>query len=452
LHRRALLRGALGAIPLTFLWRRTARAAGRFGALVPDPDGILDLPDGFTYRIVERAGAAMDDGYRVPGRPDGMACFPGAAGTLVLMRNHELVATDTAISPYFPGQSPPPEAYRALQLGGVSRVVVDAATGERVSSNLVLAGTARNCDGGTSPWGWLSCEESLVADHGWVFLCRADADRVQAPERIDRYGRMNHEAAVVDPDTRIAYLTEDDAVSCLYRFVPAAPETPFEGTLQALRVVGADNLDTSTGHPTGASWEIAWVDVADPTAATTTTRAQGQAQGAAVVRRGEGLWFDGGSVFFASTSGGPGNRGQIFRLDPDGDGGTLTLLAQSDDGQVLESPDNLTVAPWGDLFIVEDGAGEDLIRILHPDGTFSDFARNAISASELAGVCFSPDGSILFVNIQADGYTLAITGPFPPPPRRLEEGGGCAATPDPTGALVVTAAAIAVASSTRRRA
>ena len=31
----------------------------------------------------------------------------------------------------------------------------------------------------------------------------------------------------------------------------------------------------------------------------------------------------------------------------------------------------------------------------------------------MAGVCFSPDGSTLFVNIQVDGLTVAITGPFP---------------------------------------
>lgn len=40
------------------------------------------------------------------------------------------------------------------------------------------------------------------------------------------------------------------------------------------------------------------------------------------------------------------------------------------------------------------------------------FARNAVSTSELTGPAFSPDGLVLFINIQRDGLTLAITGPW----------------------------------------
>ena len=39
-------------------------------------------------------------------------------------------------------------------------------------------------------------------------------------------------------------------------------------------------------------------------------------------------------------------------------------------------------------------------------------AKNSKSSSELSGPTFSPDGSTLFVNIQHDGLTLAITGPW----------------------------------------
>ena len=32
------------------------------------------------------------------------------------------------------------------------------------------------------------------------------------------------------------------------------------------------------------------------------------------------------------------------------------------------------------------------------------------SSSEIAGVCFSPDGSTMFLNIQDEGRTIAILG------------------------------------------
>ena len=52
------------------------------------------------------------------------------------------------------------------------------------------------------------------------------------------------------------------------------------------------------------------------------------------------------------------------------------------------------------------------IRGITPEGKIYNFARNAKNASEFAGSCFSPDGSVMFVNMQGLGYTLAITGPW----------------------------------------
>ncbi|HLT34652.1 MAG TPA: alkaline phosphatase PhoX, partial [Enhygromyxa sp.] len=162
--------------------RRPARAGGPWGELIPDPNGILDLPAGFSYRILEDGGDDMSDGYRVPRRPDGMACFPGPDGTLILMRNHENSLNANADGPYKEGQTAPPEAYDPEGMGGVTRLVIDATTFERISSNLVLVGTVRNCAGGPSPWGWLSCEENVDINggygHGYTFLCLTDAETV----------------------------------------------------------------------------------------------------------------------------------------------------------------------------------------------------------------------------------------------------------------------------------
>jgi secreted PhoX family phosphatase len=51
--------------------------------------------------------------------------------------------------------------------------------------------------------------------------------------------------------------------------------------------------------------------------------------------------------------------------------------------------------------------------VLSQAGEVFDLGRNALSSLELAGVCFSPDGRVLFVNLQHDAIMLAITGPFP---------------------------------------
>src|SRR5687768_9087647 len=58
---------------------RSSSVVDRFGPLIADPKAVLDLPKGFDYRVVARAGDAMTDGFFVPGRQDGMATFPGPA-------------------------------------------------------------------------------------------------------------------------------------------------------------------------------------------------------------------------------------------------------------------------------------------------------------------------------------------------------------------------------------
>src|SRR3546814_9783069 len=46
-----------------------------YGPLQSDPAGLIDLPPGFSYKVVSELGQAMDDGHRVPDRADGMGCF-----------------------------------------------------------------------------------------------------------------------------------------------------------------------------------------------------------------------------------------------------------------------------------------------------------------------------------------------------------------------------------------
>src|SRR5262249_45735703 len=155
-----------------------------------------------------------------------------------------------------------------------------------------------------------------------------------------------------------------------YRFFPRSMETPFEGRLQALAVARRPRLDTSRELRVGEPVEVSWVDIDEPDPKKDTVRYQGRAKGAAIVKRGEGIWIHDDDVFICSTSGGPRSSGQIFRLSL-GRGGRsdrLTLLAQSTDTDVLNMPDNIAMAPWGDLFLCEDCvAGEQHLRVLGSD-------------------------------------------------------------------------------------
>lgn len=397
------------ALPIPMLFARRGPPKG----LIADAKGVLDLPPGFSYRVLERRGDIMSDGYAVPGLPDGMACFPGPKNTLILMRNHE-VGRFFGQSAYRAGMQAPPEAYDSTAHGGVTRLVVDARTLERVSSNLVLTGTLRNCAGGISPWGWLSCEETTEKGHGYVFLCRTDRARVARAERIVAYGRMNHEAACVDPKTNVAYLTEDRGDSCLYRFVPNDRAKPFVGKLQAMRVVGTDGFDTGKALAPGKRVAVDWVDVSDPDPVDDDVRRQARERGAAIVKRGEGIWLHGDAVYACATSGGRRSAGQVLRLTIGRNGAkdVLDVVAEGSGESGLEAPDNVTVSPSGDVYVAEDGGGDQYIRRITPSGRVFDVARNAGSGYEMAGLCFSPDGRAMFVNLQREGLTLAVTGPF----------------------------------------
>jgi len=149
-------------------------------------------------------------------------------------------------------------------------------------------------------------------------------------------------------------------------------------------------------------------------------RIRGFEDGAARFARGEGIQYSDGSLYVCCTDGGPGKQGQIFKLTPSGAASkedTLELYLEPKENDLLTNGDNLCAAPWGDLVICEDLIVEHKektphVRGINKEGQIYDIARNALNKSEFAGSCFSPDGSVLFVNMQMAGLTLAIRGPW----------------------------------------
>ncbi|MFD4814983.1 alkaline phosphatase PhoX, partial [Streptomyces sp. NPDC058418] len=53
-----------GAVSELFTGTAAAQGLGRsgYGPLVPDPDGLLDLPKGFRYKVLSREGDELRSG------------------------------------------------------------------------------------------------------------------------------------------------------------------------------------------------------------------------------------------------------------------------------------------------------------------------------------------------------------------------------------------------------
>ena len=418
-------------------------AAGGYGPLVPDPAGLLDLPRGFSYRIISKFGDRMDDGHFVPDRADGMGAIRLDDRRVALVRNHELQPKHAGTGPFRAAASASVPAFdrgadgQPLP-GGTTTILYDYRSGRVESQHLSLVGTIRNCAGGTTPWGtWLTCEEDvskagkngLKRDHGWVFEVPAAHRGIANPVPLTAMGRFNHEAATVDPRTGIVYLTEDQDDSLFYRFLPESRgQFARGGRLQALafrdRALGADSRNwNGVTFPIQSTRDVDWIDMPNPESPEDDLRTRGHAQGAVLFARGEGIHFGNGELYFCCTNGGAAKLSQIMRYRPSrfegqpgekGEPGKLQLFVESTSEAMLNFGDNIVVAPHGHLIVCEDQYGEVVdnhLRGITPTGSVYALARLR-EQTELAGACFAPDGRTMFVNVYGPGRTLAITGPW----------------------------------------
>jgi secreted PhoX family phosphatase len=448
-RRQALARsGAVGAGivftgALSELFAGTAAAQGighqGYGPLVPDPNGLLDLPEGFRYRVLSREGDTLRSGEGpVPSNHDGMTALPGRGGRVHLVRNHENRVTGRISVPTVPGLT-----YDPMGKGGCTTLTLDSRNrvlAERVS----IAGTAVNCAGGPTPWRtWLTCEETedkagtngYTKDHGFIFEVDPVDPHRSGAVPLTAMGRFAHEAIAVDPARGVVYETEDafqKPFGLFYRFLPEKPlggpgSLRAGGRLQAMRVPGVPDL--SVVQETGAAFNgVQWVDVPDPLARTTPIRLQDFGpEGITHAQKLEGCYWGGRYVYFVSSfarrSNGSGadHYGQIWRYDPRRRRLTLVIVF-GPDTDVLpgESPDNICLAPSGGLMVCEDGSGIQHVYGVTRSGEVYAMARNrqnigtaqAPAYSEFAGVTFSPDGRTMYVNCYTPGTTFAVTGPW----------------------------------------
>jgi secreted PhoX family phosphatase len=420
-----------------------------------------------------RFSQRLDGGDPVPALHDGMGSFAGPRGVTILVRNHELdPGNGPAVDPGARRRYDPlgtggtttlwidRDGTLLRSFASLSGTFRNCAGGVTPWGSWLSAEECTYMPGPDDPVNH-DRRSDVTKPHGYVFEVDSRATELVDPVPIRGMGRFYHEAIAVDPVTGFVYLTEDREDGLLYRFTPdvvtRGRKHPGQmrvgdlhrgGSLEALRVPNRHGLLTQNWGPAesrvavGAQFPIDWVEVPDiepesdmeveEVAATTrdhasaasppagrkrrvrtaagSTRAQGFRLGCAQFARAEGICYDDGSIYACCTDGGPARDGQVWRLDLRRN--RLTLALESADRAILDGPDNICVAPSGDLIVCEDGRDSDRVIGITRDGRVYEIARNAYNDSEMAGACFSPDGRTLFVNAQQPGVTYAIRGPW----------------------------------------
>lgn len=447
---------------------------GGYGALGPVADLRDDvtrllLPDGFQYRSFGvRNTPLTEEATLTPGRHDGMAAFAWRNGKIRLIRNHEQtqpvpIGAFGDLTNVYDSQAP----------GGTTTLEISPQADE-VKSWVSLNGTTFNCAGGASPWGtWITCEETpngvdqqrsfligpgapddltYLQKHGYLYevpVSRGPGE-LETAEPIRSAGRFAHEAAAVDPSTGTVYMSEDDFAyaSGFFRYLP--PNNPHQdkriadgGRLEVLGVIpdGGSSpvtIDLSVNQVPGTTYRVGWILIEDPDPtfapglsndqAARVVFQEGESKGAAQFSRLEGMEYFNRKIFFVSTEGGGpfdsdpppnssagfgGGYGQVWMYDLSNE--TLTLLFESPGPDVLDFPDNIIISPRRkSVMLCEDSPSGNMLRALTRDGLIFDFALNNLAggADEFAGATFGPGGQVLYANMQSNGFTFAIWGPW----------------------------------------
>ncbi|MFJ9393084.1 alkaline phosphatase PhoX [Nocardioides sp. NPDC101246] len=425
-----------------------------FPPLVDDPDGILALAEGFSYTIITRAGVSkLDSGELTPGAHDGNAVFAGRRrGTYTVIQNHELGRNATYGVPHVEGTVYDPGATAA---GGCT-VITTNARGENLGEFVGISGTLTNCAGGPTPWGtWLTCEETETRsgngyqkDHGYVFEVFPDGRKLPLP--IKAFGRYAHEALAIDEDRRHVYLSEDASgpnglfyrwkAPRGYKLGPGIAEDLADdaGELGAMAIILPDgsilpDVAYLTSTQLNRPFPVRWIPVPDRDAREVSTRKQFATGEVTRGKKFEGVWGTDEGVYVVNSYAGEDSSdlpadavphdGMVWFYNYKNE--TIQLVTyfphndeawENDrpayDDLVFDGPDNVTVTPWGSLVLAEDGSGSSHVLGSFPGGPTYAIARNQLNDSEFCGPAFSPDGKVLFVNMQSPGLTLAITGPW----------------------------------------
>ena len=209
-------------------------------------------------------------------------------------------------------------------------------------------------------------------------------------------GVFKHEAAAVDPRDRRVYLTEDLEEGGLYRYTPSDWPDLSKGRLEIARAMG------------GA---VEWVEVPDPLARTGETRRQ--VPGSLKLKRGEGIWLYGHTLYVSTTA-----DHRVHAYDTRRERIKVIYDGLATRSAPLLRVDQMTGSHAGEIFVCEDIATDEIdMGVIDRNRRVSRFLSVTgpqHERSELTGVTFDPSGGRMYFSSQrAFPESELLPGPAP---------------------------------------
>lgn len=340
--------------------------------LVPDPHRILDLPEGFTHRVLARPGEVIGGAVR-PGGAAALHAYDLGGGRLALCVGHDLRLDRVDAGALAAGDP--------RRLGGTTTLVLDRRL-QVEAQHVSHRDSSTNLGGGPTPWGtWLACEGTFAPGGpgrgGLGFVHDVDPRTPDQGTALPALGQFRRHSVAIDRTSGVVYQTERRPDGLVYRFLPDRIGDLRTGRLEAMAVLPPDR---------GRALRVRWVDVTS-VARSDVLRFLGAARGAMPFHGGEGVVVVDGAVLFGEAGVGSAGHARLWRHRPDR--GTLELVHEA------AAPTTAT-----SRVVVTDAAGQ-----VHT------IARAATDGEVVRGACWDPHGTRLFVTMRQAG-TLVVEGPF----------------------------------------
>jgi hypothetical protein len=381
-----------------------------------DPAGIIDLPAGYSYKVIatscttpvrltESGGTDV-----MPEDFDANVLVRGPEGRLWLLSNHELTqpragdfqgdAGKCHVDEQTPGDAD------SDGWGSVSRITLGKDGSSVQLAEVITTGLHNLCAGALTPWKtFLTNEEfPFLADpqqrSGWVWEIDP---RTGKATRATGMGRFSHEQ-----EARVgkAWVLTDDRgnYQYLYKFVPNSARNLTTGKLYGL----VFNRATNTGHwvgplnPLNPEGDMI-AKAGPPTDANSFEKAEG------IVRARTG-----NAVVFSESGAGP-RAGRVWLLTGINKKTVRGRVLVEGNFATMSRPDNLRFNQNGDLYILEDNGsalsnpqvgGVNEIWILPKKG--GPIVRFASTKNEPTGPWFSHGGKRLYLSLQGSPSRVIV--------------------------------------------